>query len=94
MDKLSLYSAIAFVFITLNLVAFALMARDKQLAKQKKYRIPERTFFLIAIFGGALGIWAGMQTFRHKTKHTTFKVGIPMLLILNIGCVYLLLTHF
>lgn len=93
MEGLSLYTAILFVFITLNLVAFVLMARDKQLAKKKKFRIPEKTFFLIAFFGGSLGVWAGMQAFRHKTKHTSFRIGIPLILIFNIGCVYFLLSQ-
>lgn len=92
MEELSLYTAIIFVFLTHNLVGFALMARDKGLAKRRKRRIPEKTFFLMAFFGGALGVWLGMQTFRHKTKHLSFKIGIPLLFLLNLGIAYYLVT--
>ena len=91
MEELSLYTAIIFAFITLNLVGFALMARDKGLAKRRKRRIPEKTFFLIAFFGGSLGIWLGMKTFRHKTKHLSFKIGIPLLFLFNIGMTYFIM---
>jgi uncharacterized membrane protein YsdA (DUF1294 family) len=33
----------------------------------------------VAIFGGAVGTTAGMQLFRHKTKHVNFKIGFPIL---------------
>jgi uncharacterized membrane protein YsdA (DUF1294 family) len=33
----------------------------------------------VAIFGGAVGTTAGMQLYRHKTKHTSFKIGFPFL---------------
>ncbi|MCY8659783.1 DUF1294 domain-containing protein, partial [Bacillus spizizenii] len=28
-------------------------------------------------------LWLGMQTFRHKTKHTSFKYGVPLLLVIE-----------
>ncbi|WP_152654819.1 DUF1294 domain-containing protein [Oceanobacillus sp. CFH 90083] len=66
-----------------NVIGFYLMFKDKQKARQHTYRIPERTFWLLAILGGSIGIYTGMQTFRHKTKHRSFKVGIPVLIVVN-----------
>ena len=34
-----------------------------------------------AIIGGGIGAFLGMQVFRHKTKHTQFVIGIPMIMI-------------
>ncbi|RAU93433.1 DUF1294 domain-containing protein [Paenibacillus sp. YN15] len=66
--------------LVINLVGFGFMRTDKLRAKQKKYRIPEQRLFLTAILGGSVGILAGMQMYRHKTKHATFFVGIPIIL--------------
>ena len=29
------------------------------------------------------GVWAGMYLFRHKTKHVSFVLGIPLILIVQ-----------
>lgn len=63
------------------------MYSDKKKARNHQYRISERTLWLIAIFGGALGSTLGMKWFRHKTKHTSFKWGLPALTILELGIV-------
>ncbi|SFB24551.1 Uncharacterized membrane protein YsdA, DUF1294 family [Lentibacillus halodurans] len=67
--------------IGVNAITFMLMAADKRKAKKQAYRIPERTFWGLAILGGAVGVWAGMKTFRHKTKHRSFTFGMPVLII-------------
>lgn len=67
--------------VVINLVAFYLMWRDKRLAKKENARrIPEKTLFLAALLGGSIGAIAGMQVFRHKTKHWYFAVGMPLIL--------------
>ena len=38
----------------------------------------------VAALGGSLGSLLGMYTVRHKTKHTKFTIGIPVLLALQI----------
>jgi uncharacterized membrane protein YsdA (DUF1294 family) len=57
---------------------------DKQKAKRGSWRIPENTLFIITAIGGGIGTIAGMYLFRHKTKKWTFKIGLPVLLILDI----------
>jgi len=64
----------------INLDGFLLMGADKGRAKKGKRRILEATMFLVAVLGGSLGVLLGMYTFRHKTLHTKFTVGIPLLL--------------
>ena len=70
--------------LLINFIAFLLMGIDKNKARHKKWRIPEKTLFLSAILGGSVGSILGMQLFRHKTKHTSFVVGMPCILILQI----------
>ncbi|WP_411833736.1 DUF1294 domain-containing protein [Neobacillus niacini] len=66
-------------YIIMNLIGMIVMKVDKERAKKHQYRISEKTLWLIALFGGAVGTTLGMQLFRHKTKHLSFKVGFPFL---------------
>ena len=68
----------------LNLICFFLMRYDKQCAKKGKRRVPERVLFLSAGCFGALGGVAAMQLFRHKTKHRSFRIVFPLLLVLQL----------
>lgn len=70
-------------FAIINVIAYLVMSDDKRRAKQRKERIPERTLFLLAAIGGAMGILLAMNRKRHKTKHASFVVGVPLLLLLN-----------
>ncbi|MDF2815562.1 MAG: hypothetical protein K0Q81_1762 [Paenibacillus sp.] len=79
--------------LILNFAGFAVMGVDKNLAKQRERRIPERRLFLTALAGGAAGIWIGMRLWRHKTMHNSFTVGIPLLFVLNVVVVIFLLTY-
>jgi uncharacterized membrane protein YsdA (DUF1294 family) len=79
--------------IVINLAGFAMMGVDKNLARQRERRIPERRLFLTALAGGALGVWLGMRAWRHKTQHNSFTVGIPLLLVLNVVCVLVLVMN-
>lgn len=48
------------------------------------WRIQERTLFIVALCGGAIGIFIGSQLFRHKTQKKRFKYGIPLILLLQL----------
>ncbi len=63
-----------------NVAGFALMHADKKKAVKGKWRIRERTLLWTAALGGSLGALAGMQLFRHKTRHPAFFLGIPAML--------------
>ena len=65
--------------LAVNLAGLLLCGVDKRRAKRKRWRIPERSFFLTALLGGGPGVWAGMYLFRHKTKHWCFVWGIPLI---------------
>ncbi|MGG3469692.1 DUF1294 domain-containing protein [Neobacillus pocheonensis] len=71
-------------YLIINIAGLVIMWEDKRRAKKHEYRIRERTLWLVALFGGAVGTTAGMQFYRHKTKHLSFKLGFPILAILEI----------
>ncbi|MDR0325929.1 MAG: DUF1294 domain-containing protein [Oscillospiraceae bacterium] len=68
-----------------NAIVFFLYGMDKRKAKYNRRRISEKTLLLSAALMGSLGALIGMFVFRHKTKHTKFKIGVPLLLIANIA---------
>ena len=71
--------------LLINAAAFVLMLADKRKARKYRWRIPERTLILSAALGGSIGALLGMYTFRHKTKHLKFTLGIPAILIAQIS---------
>lgn len=83
-------SALVYLMLV-NGVGLILMGWDKFMAKMGKTRIPEKSLFLIALIGGSIGVWLGMQIFRHKTRHAQFVIGIPLIFILQIAAVSLLI---
>ena len=70
--------------VLVNILAFALMGIDKSKAKHHKWRIQERTLFGSAFMGGSVGALYGMHFFRHKTKHKSFMLGMPAILIIQL----------
>ena len=80
--------------LIVNAVAFLLMLIDKVKAKKNLWRIKESTLMLWAAIGGSIGALAGMYTFRHKTLHRKFTIGIPAILVLQIAAVIYILYKF
>ena len=65
---------------------------DKEKAKKHKWRISENTLIILALLGGSIGSFIGMNKFRHKTKHIKFKYGIPLIIIFQIIFIYLIVN--
>lgn len=74
--------------LVINIVLFAMMGIDKRRAIHGAWRIPEKTLFLTAALGGSIGGMLGMRVFRHKTKHWSFRLGFPAILIAQIALIY------
>ena len=83
--------------LIINVAAFLAYGLDKLLAKlkarhEKVPRLPERNLLLLAIVGGGIGAWLGMELFRHKTQHRSFRICVPLftlIWIVVIGGLYL-----
>lgn len=84
---MNIYPLIYFYILAINFFAFFLMSNDKSRAKKRERRTPEKILFITAWLGGSVGMLLGMRIFRHKTKHRAFTLGIPMILLLQIGLV-------
>ena len=79
------FTQIAIIYlIIINILGFLILGLDKHKAKMGNRRIPENTLFSVTILGGGVGTITGMYVFHHKTKKLKFKIGMPLILILEI----------
>lgn len=83
MTELGKTALIYLAFMTL--LGLGSMYVDKRKARMHKWRIPEKTLFLIALLGGSIGSNLGMYLFHHKTKHWYFVWGMPLILLVQAG---------
>ncbi|MBM7578899.1 DUF1294 domain-containing protein [Jeotgalibacillus terrae] len=70
-------------YLIMTAAGFISMRNDKKRAQKNEYRIAEKTLWTIAIAGGSMGSWVAMSVYRHKTKHTSFRIGMPFIVILH-----------
>ena len=75
----------------INVATFLTFGIDKLKARQSKWRVRETALLLLAVLGGSLGAWLGMQVWRHKTLHNKFRYGVPAILIIHLIILWVLL---
>ena len=75
---------IYYYLLAVNILAFIEIATDLGYVK-----IPEKTLILSAVIGGSAGAILGMRFFHHKTRKAKFAVGVPVILLVQIGAVCL-----
>ena len=85
-------------YAIMTAITFVLYGVDKSKAKKGRWRIPEKTLLLFAACCGGLGAFLGMKIFRHKTKHTSFKILVPVFMIIQFiaiaaGAYFFLFRH-
>ena len=79
----------------LNIIAIILMKRDKQYAKEEKRRIRESTLLVVALAGGALGMYYAMYKYKHKTLHKKFTICVPLFIVLHFAFIsYAVISSF
>lgn len=83
------WGLLALWLVVINLVTFLVFGIDKWKAKRKMKhestrRVPEKTLFLLSVLGGSVGALLGMRVWHHKTLHRSFRIGIPLILFLQI----------
>ena len=80
-------------FLIVNCLNFLIAGYDKYLAIKNKRRIPENTLFFFEAIGGTIGLLLAMLLFRHKTSKSSFIIKFTIILIIQIGAIYLISTH-
>ena len=86
-----LWQLVLILLAVMSVFLFVLMGLDKGKARRGARRIPEKTLFVFALLGGAIGGTAGMFLFRHKTRHWYFRLGFPLLAAAQLALVFWLM---
>lgn len=83
---------IAIVYlIIINLLSFACLRSDKKRANFSRYKVGTRTFYLLSLLGGSIGILVGMCYYRYFPEKPLLRYGVPGILAIQIIIVLLLL---
>jgi len=83
------FLALAGLYVLINLVALAMYAYDKVMARRGNRRLSEKALLTVALVG-PFGALAGMRWFRHKTRKIKFKL-VPLFAVLHVLLVFLVL---
>ena len=76
--------------IVISFITFIIFGVDKKRARRHEWRISEKVLFALAIIGGSIGAIIGMIAFHHKTKKWYFRIGMPVILAVQIAVVWAL----
>ena len=87
METLSLLHIALIYLVVINVVTFFVYGVDKWKAKKSKWRIREAALLGLAVLGGSIGAWLGMQVWHHKTQHKKFKYGVPAIIIVQLALI-------
>ena len=90
---LPLFWLIFFAYIALvSLCSIVVCIYDKKISKRNnvKLRIPEKSLFIWSAVGGSVAMFITMRLIRHKTKHLSFMIGIPAIMILQAALIFVL----
>ena len=69
----------------INMIAILSIALDKSAARNGEARVKESSLFVIAAIGGGIGMYIAMRIFHHKTRKNKFMIGIPAMVLTEIG---------
>lgn len=79
------------LFLFLNAFTFGLFWLDKSRARSGAWRIPERSFLLLALVGAWPALKIGQRYLRHKTRKQPFKRLLNLAALANIAILALIL---
>ncbi|MBO5699543.1 MAG: DUF1294 domain-containing protein [Bacteroidaceae bacterium] len=82
-----MYHNALFALVLFNLITFIIYGIDKFKAKKGMWRISESTLLFLALLGGSVGAWVGIKMWRHKTQHWKFRIGVPLIIIIQIALI-------
>ena len=86
------FQQIALIYLAvINVATFFTFGIDKWKAKKSMWRIRETALLMLAVLGGSIGAWIGMNVWHHKTQKKKFRYGVPAIIIIQLALIGYLL---
>ncbi|MBO5041540.1 MAG: DUF1294 domain-containing protein [Clostridia bacterium] len=75
----------------ISVISLIVCIYDKLFSKfnNVKLRVPEKSLFVFSALGGSVAMYLCMLLIRHKTKHVSFMLGIPVIILVQAALIYL-----
>ncbi len=91
----NIWLTLLFWILIINFMAIFLMKKDKKYAEENARRIRESTLLIVALAGGAVGMYYAMYKYKHKTLHKKFTISVPVFIVIHFACItYMLVSSF
>ena len=79
--------------IIINILSFFCLRSDKKRASFSRYKIGTRTFYVLSILGGSVGILIAMFYYRYFLEKTWLRFIVPSILVAQLLIGLLLLVY-
>ena len=76
-----------------NLIVFFMFGADKRRAVKDKWRISEKRLLVSSALFAGLGGYLGMKVFHHKTRHTWFRILLPLCSLITLAAIYCIFRY-
>ena len=76
----------------INIISFLSFGFDKYRANRGKWRLKNGFLLGLSFIGGAIGGLIGIKVFRHKTKKSYYKMGLPLMILMQILLLILIMN--
>lgn len=70
--------------LVINFLNFLAFFYDKYKAKREDWRLPNGLLLGLSFVGGSIGGYLAMKLFRHKTKKSYYRIGLPLMVFMHI----------
>ena len=80
--------------LIINLIAVLAITFDKSAARNGEARVKESSLLVLAAIGGGIGMYVAMRILHHKTRKNKFMVGVPAIVLTEIGLLVILYFNF
>lgn len=80
--------------VFISLLSVIVCIYDKSAARRGRRRISEKTLFVLCFLGGSISMYITMRLIRHKTLHRRFMIGIPLIIVLQLGIILFVISKF
>ncbi len=76
-------TALIYVIVLSLFTLYVFWLDKRRAAKEGARRVAQKVLFGLSLFGGAAGGLLAMSAFRHKTKHLSFKILLPLFALVH-----------